>query len=95
MKLLYIALLIVFSIVILQSFSSDTIVILKKLDVSIRRTDSIVHQTKHHVLYLDSAQTYSLNQIDSLNNVIKAISKQVVTKTVIVHDTVFIAYDVD
>jgi hypothetical protein len=96
MKLLYIVLAIVFSIVLLQSFSSDNIIILRKLDSSIQRTDSLVHVTKHHVMYLDSAQVDNLNQIDSLSLVIETMAKQrQLIKPIVIHDTVFIEYDVD
>lgn len=89
MKVLYATLTAVFVILILQSYSVRTPEIFAKLDSSIKRTDSIVIETKKHVIYLDHHHYRDMHEIDSLNEEIcKLKSKQRIVK--VIRDTVFV-----
>jgi ABC-type oligopeptide transport system substrate-binding subunit len=91
MKVLYATLTAVFIILILQSFSNDNVNVFKSLDSSIRRTDSIVCETKKHVNYLNEHHTKDMNEIDSLKQVLNTMKRiEPVRVYTIVHDTVVV-----
>ena len=89
MRVLYATLTAVFVILILQSYSVRTPEIFAKLDSSIKRTDSIIVETKKHVSYLDYHHSKDMHKIDSLNaEICKLKTKQYAVK--VIKDTVFI-----
>jgi hypothetical protein len=91
MKVLYATLTAVFIILILQSFSNDNINVFKTLDLSIRRTDSIVCETKKHLNYLNEHHTKDMNEIDSLKRVLNTMKRsEPIRIYTIVYDTVIV-----